>query len=420
MADTSTDTAPITKIVAQFCQNLQAKAPDLNTNDGFERFFYNLPLADKWQFDRYNLVKRGLAHIVTLHYLNKDANEISVTAILTNRQLRAMRTTMITDSRPDSFISMTQNCEIIETRRIRYTMTGMARDIIVRRSDGTTKTVQLNPPIEIEIQAQPNRHKTNTYPVIGHIDSGVDYRRRDIAEHLILDKNGAFVARDAWDHDKHPFDADTAQSPFFPRRHGSYVVDILMQSTKRFRLLPVRYPRPDMARMGDIIDWMATNDTSIIMVPMGSHHRDDWRSFFNAASRHPRILFIVSAGNNGQDIRLRPVYPAVNELENILVVTSTLTDGQLATGSNFSPSVNIGLPAETLLARGLGGTKKIVSGSSFAVPKLAAFAACLNARLNKKDSSLATLVTRELQASTNSDHYQFFLSDGQITQMCRR
>ena len=343
-----------------------------------------------------------------------------MTAIVMNRQLRAMRTTMTTDARPDSFISMTQNCDIIETRRIRYTMSGMALDIIVHRSDGTTETLPLNPPIDPEIQAQPNRQKTNSDPIIGHIDSGVDYRRSDIAEHLIFDENGALVSRDAWDSDNHPFDADTAHSPFFPRRHGSYVVDILMQSTKRFRLLPVRYPRPDMARMGDIIDWMATNDASIIMVPMGSHHRDDWRSFFNAASRHPRILFIVSAGNNGQDIGLKPVYPAVNELENILVVTSTLTDGQLATGSNFSPSVNIGLPAETLLARGLGDTKKLVSGSSFAVPKLAAFAACLNVRRYKENSPLATLVTRELQASTNSDHYQFFLNDGQITQMCRR
>ena len=156
------------------------------------------------------------------------------------------------------------------------------------------------------------------------------------------------------------------------------------------------------------------------MVPMGSHNRADWRSFFDAAGRHPRILFIVSAGNNGQDIRLTPVYPALNELENILVVTSTLTDGQLAQGSNFGRSVNIGLPAETLLARGLGDTKKLVSGSSFAVPKLAAFAACLNARRYKENSPLATLVTRELQASTNSDHYQFFLNNGQITQMCQR
>ena len=420
IASPAADSATTRAIVAQFCQKLQAKAPILHTNDGVERFVAAMPPIEGWQFARYNLVQRGAAHIIELSYSNKGANQISVTGILINRQLRAMRATMITDSRPDSFVNMTQTCDIIETRRIRYTVAGMARDIIVRRSDGTTETLPLNPPLDPGILAQSNRQQRASDPIIGHIDSGIDYRRRDIADHLIVDTDGVLVAMDAWDQDKHPFDADTAQSPFFPRRHGSYVVDILLQTTKGFQLLPVRYPRPDMARMGDIIDWMATNGARIIMVPMGSRHRDDWRSFFAAASRHPRLLFIVSAGNNGHDIGQTPLYPAVNDLENILVVTSTLADGQLATGSNFGRSVDIGLPAESLLAQGLDHTKTLVAGSSFAVPKLAGFAACLAAQHNQIDVPLATLVTTYLPASTNPDHYRFFLDDEQLAHICRR
>ena len=167
-------------------------------------------------------------------------------------------------------------------------------------------------------------------------------------------RSGVLVARDMWDGDNLPFDASLGQSPFYPQSHGSYVVDILHQSGVGFQILPVRYPRPDMALMGDAVDWLAAQNARIVMMPLGSQSPDDWTYFFAAAKRHPEILFIISAGNNGVDLGELPIYPAVNALENAITVTSTMPDGRLADGSNFGIAVDIGLPAENLLATGAG------------------------------------------------------------------
>jgi hypothetical protein len=90
------------------------------------------------------------------------------------------------------------------------------------------------------------------------------------------------------------------------------------------------------------------------------------------------MLFVISAGNNGRDIDETPVYPAVLPLDNFLVVTSSDDRGRLAPGSNWGrESVDIMVPAEDLRIVDFNGAPGRASGSSFAVPRVAALAARL-------------------------------------------
>ena len=68
---------------------------------------------------------------------------------------------------------------------------------------------------------------------------------------------------------------------------------------------------------------------------------------------------------------------AHNALDNAITVTSTLPNGRLADGSNFSIAINIGLPADNLLATGVNAHQRIKSESSFAVAKIAAYVICI-------------------------------------------
>jgi hypothetical protein len=68
-----------------------------------------------------------------------------------------------------------------------------------------------------------------------------------------------------------------------------------------------------------------------------------------------------------------PIYPAVNALDNAIIVTSTMPDIRLAEGSNFKIAVDIDLPVKNLLATGANVHQRMMSGSSFAVPKLTAY-----------------------------------------------
>ena len=71
------------------------------------------------------------------------------------------------------------------------------------------------------------------------------------------------------------------------------------------------------------------------------------------------------------------IYPAVNELDNAITVTSTMPDNRLAKGSNFKIAVDIGLPVEILLTTGANAHQRMMSGSSFALPKLTAYVICI-------------------------------------------
>ena len=54
-----------------------------------------------------------------------------------------------------------------------------------------------------------------------------------------------------------------------------------------------------------------------------------------------------------------------------------MPDSRLAEGSNFKIAGDIGLPVEKLLTTGANAHQRMMSGSSFAVPKLTAYVICI-------------------------------------------
>ena len=409
--------------LAQFCRDLQAKDDFAANPDEIAEFateFANeFATKTQWRFDRHQLGQRGPATRLQFIFQTDQKMTAKLWTIFMSGRLRAMRGEILQGETPLSLSVFTRDCMMIETRQITYLDDGRMQYVTIRRNGKPADKIWINPPSiwpKALVKSKPNQHLR-----VGHIDSGIDYRRPALQQYLIYDQAGALVARDMWDGDNLPFDGSPAQSPFYPQSHGSYVVDILHQSGVGFQLLPLRYPRPDMALMGDAVDWLAAQNASIVMMPLGSQSPDDWTYFFAAAKRHPKILFIISAGNDGVNLGELPIYPAVNALENAITVTSTMPDGQLAEGSNFGIAVDIGLPAENLLANGVNAHQRVISGSSFAVPKLTAYVICVaNAaapnRLTGK--ALAQAVKTSLPPADLAASYGLFLSDSKLDTTC--
>ncbi len=212
------------------------------------------------------------------------------------------------------------------------------------------------------------------------VDSGLAYDLPPFRDRLARDSEGIPLGYDYWDLDPWPYDGDTSRGPFLPIRHGTAVASVLAQEAPDAALIPFRYPRPDMNRMAALVHRAAEAGARILAMPLGSRNPEDWRGFESALGRHD-ILAVVSAGNDGRDIDRDPVFPAASTLENILVVTSADGFGRLARGSNWGRlSVDIMLPAENLEIVDFRGASGTASGSSYAVPRLAALAARLLTR----------------------------------------
>ncbi len=265
------------------------------------------------------------------------------------------------------------SCAFQQGRRLRYEP-GYSQPRHVEYLDG-----DLEPTGEREPRNPPVPDGTDPGGVaVALVDSGVNYRLPDIARRLARDPSGAILGRDFWDMDGRPFDSHPARSPFFVQRHGTRTASVLLREAEQARLVPYRYPRPDMSRMRALIEDAADKDVAVVNLSMGSGDRDDWEAFAAAARAQPDMLFVLSAGNDGRDIDQQPLYPSAMQLDNVIVATSSLASGELARGSNWgSDSVDLLVPAEHLRATAFEGGVTAVSGSSYAAPRIAALAARL-------------------------------------------
>ncbi len=281
---------------------------------------------------------------------------------------------VLSQDRPVMLALAGGDCRVFQARLLQYAE-GRASEIAVLAPDLTREVGRelLDPPVP------PGSDVRGV--TVAHIDSGVNYLLPAIAGRLARSVEGKILGYDFWDLDPRPFDGDTGRSPFFPLRHGTEVASLLLREAPETRLVPLRYPRPDMARMSDVVATAAAAGAEIVLLPMGSTKQADWLAFEAAALAHPQLLFIVSAGNDGRDIdAVRPLYPAVLPLDNMIVVTSSDAEGLPAPGSNWGgTSVDLMVPAEDQPVIGFNGAASRGSGSSFAVPRVAALAARLKA-----------------------------------------
>jgi hypothetical protein len=264
------------------------------------------------------------------------------------------------------------DCKVRYGRRIEYAADGRAREIRFLRADLSDSGAGELLDAPVPVTPDPGG------VAVAHVDSGVNYLLPQIARRLARDADGAALGYDWWDMDARPFDQDPSRSPFFPQRHGTRTASLLLDEAPYARLIPYRYPRADMSRMASLVDAAAKAGTRIVTLAMGSNVRAEWQAYEQAVRRHPEMLFIASAGNDGRDIDREPVYPAALELENQLTVTSAEEDGRLARGSNSGKrAVHLLVPAERVLVTDFDGRRVFASGSSYAVARAGALAACL-------------------------------------------
>ncbi|MFQ5993875.1 MAG: S8 family serine peptidase [Acidiferrobacterales bacterium] len=216
---------------------------------------------------------------------------------------------------------------------------------------------------------------------VAMVDAGVNYLLDPVRARLARDDSGAILGYDYWDLDRRPFDSNPARSSFFPQRHGTKTASQFLREAPAASLVPYRYPRPDMSRMADLVADAAGNGVMIVNMSLGSNEAEEWSVFAETAEKHPEMLFIVSAGNNGRNIDQRPVFPAALALQNIVTVTSAELTGVPARGSNIGPrTVDLLVPAENLAVLDFAGRHGRASGSSYAAARVTALAARLLAQ----------------------------------------
>ena len=277
------------------------------------------------------------------------------------------------DDKPLMLVRVRAPCQILQARRAQYSDAGELVSLQSLAPDLTSLISEepVNPAVP------PLSPSEQTKPVILALaDTGVNYLLPDIQPHLARDSDGGLIGYDFWDDDRRLFDIDPRRNPYYPFHHGTTVFSVLAAEAPDEPIAVFRFPALHMCRYKNLIDKAAEEGIKILNLSMGSRSREDWTCFEDAARRHPSILFIVSAGNDGLDIDNDPVYPASVEIDNLFVVSSSDAFGRPGPTSNLgSRHVDILVPAEQMDVIDHRGVRTQTGGTSYAAPRVAALAA---------------------------------------------
>ncbi len=356
---------------------LQAAASAVCDSAGPDDVRVALALGGAILLERAPLMLRGQDAGTRHRYMLKDGSRVTLEEFAPGKKLQRLTLVYHADDegerRAEWMVIANGECRPLTGRRLVYD--GPGAPIAIERTDATLTTVEarehLNPSVPLDAPAG------NGVPV-ALVDSGVNYLLDHIRRRLARDESGGILGYDYWDLDPRPFDSHPARSPFFPQRHGTQTAGVILSDAPVASLVPYRYPRPDMRRMGELVEHAAARGVRIVNLSLGGRNADEWGAFAEAARRHPEMLFIASAGNDGRDIDDEGVYPAALGLPNLITVTSASSNGLPAQGSNWGArSVDLLVPAEELVSIDFYGRPRLVSGSSYASARVSALAACL-------------------------------------------
>lgn len=123
------------------------------------------------------------------------------------------------------------------------------------------------------------------------------------------------------------------------------------------------------------IRYAEQNGADICNLSLGTGQNDQALYYTMANSD---MLFVVSAGNDGTNIDLRPSYPASYDLDNIISVANLNCDGTLNQSSNYGvTSVDLAAPGSYILSTTINNGYSYMSGTSMSAPFVSAAAAMI-------------------------------------------
>ncbi len=161
--------------------------------------------------------------------------------------------------------------------------------------------------------------------------------------------------------------------------HATHVTGIATQGSDNINSISLRVFSPfDAKKVADAIDYAAANGAKVMNMSFRVGDEASVNTIVDAMKRHPEVLFVKSAGNDGRDIDTYDAdsYLPFRELENMAVVAAADPDGTKADYSNYgSPWVTHGDRGSDVVSTVPGGRFEAMSGTSMAAPGITNLAA---------------------------------------------
>lgn len=232
------------------------------------------------------------------------------------------------------------------------------------------------------------------------IDSGVDYTHEDLSKNVDASQGYDFVDDDNDPQDEHSHGTHVAGTIGAETNNGIGVSGI----NWKVEMIPLRVL--DSSNTGKnsnfikAINWATEKNYPIANYSIGSSSYS--RSLEAAIENYPG-LFIVSAGNKGEDYATAPSYPASLDIPNMISVGNSKENDEKSSGSSYSKTgVDLFVPGNRIYSTYPGNAYGNKSGTSMAAPHVtgsAALALSENQALTTKELKKNILNSVDKKAS---------------------
>jgi subtilisin family serine protease len=245
------------------------------------------------------------------------------------------------------------------------------------------------------------KNKGSSDVVVAVLDSGVDYRHKDLAANMWMRPDNIPQYKDdqlGTSNDLYGFNAaDNLSDPMDDNGHGTHCSGIIGAEGDNdegiaginweVKIMPLKFMgRGGFGTTKDAIE--AINyaidrkrngvNVRVINASWGSTMRSKALEDAIRAAGEEGILFVAAAGNNGSSNDRSPHYPSNYDLPNVISVAALDRNDNLASFSNFGvKTVHIAAPGKDILSTWLGDDYREASGTSMATPYVAGMAALI-------------------------------------------
>ncbi len=240
--------------------------------------------------------------------------------------------------------------------------------------------------------------------IVAVIDTGVEETHEDLKNRMWINKNE--IPNNGLDDDHNGYIDDihgintverdhngkaTAKITDF-YMHGTHVAGILAaeqnnlkgiagisSNTKIMALkaIPSDTDEAD-ADVAEAIYYAAKNGAKIINCSFGKNKNTSTLVYdaMKKASEDYDLLIVAASGNFSDDLEKKPYYPASFDLDNLITVTATSSDGTLNGSASYGKiSVDVAAPGVSIYSTTINNGYVLYSGTSMATPVVSGIAA---------------------------------------------
>jgi thermitase len=248
-------------------------------------------------------------------------------------------------------------------------------------------------------------NKGNRNVTVAVIDTGVDYKHKNLAPNMV-------AGYDYKDNDSDPMDITGSQNP----GHGTHCAGAIgatglidggtVGSSPEVSIMPVRFLGEDGG--GDLnnaikaIDFAVEKGAQVISASWGATiPRNQAQPLLDAIKRadDKGVIFVSAAANDGKNNDTTEVFPANSGFPNTITVAASGSSDSKPYWSNFGKAtVHVASPGESILSTLPGDKYGNLDGTSMATPLVSGVVAFLKAQ----DPSLTGAQIRALIQTTGA------------------